>query len=96
MFYHKGKKVISPKIENYMTPLCLAIWISFSPSTYDKLELKTGLRRKEDIDKLIAILENRFGFICNSFQDKESYFGVSIAEESRDSFLSIIKPYKHY
>ena len=28
MFYHKGKKVISPEIANYMTPLCLAIWIS--------------------------------------------------------------------
>ena len=27
MFYHKGKKIIKPSIENYLTPLCLAVWI---------------------------------------------------------------------
>ena len=27
MFYHKGKKKISLKIENYLTPLSLAVWI---------------------------------------------------------------------
>ena len=27
MFYLKGKKIISPKLENYFTPLTLAIWI---------------------------------------------------------------------
>jgi hypothetical protein len=31
MFYRKGKKVIKPIIENYMTPLCLAIWVSSQP-----------------------------------------------------------------
>ena len=77
MFYHKGKKVINPKIENYMTPLCLAIWISFIPLAYDKLQLNTGLRRKEDIDRLIAILTNRFGLTCYSFQ-YQSYYGLEV------------------
>ena len=92
MFYHKGKKVINPKIENYMTPLCLAICISFLPLAYDKLQLNTGLHRKEDIDRLIAVLTNRFGLTCYSFQ-YQSYYGLGIAEESKDLLITIIKPY---
>ena len=96
MFYPKGKKVINLSIENYITPLSLAIWISSPSSAYGKLQIKTDLCRKEDIDKLIAILKNRFGFICYSFQCNKSYFGVGIAEESKDNFITIIKPYLQY
>jgi hypothetical protein len=77
MFYHKGKKVIKPVIENYITPLSLAIWISSLPLAYYKLQLNTGLRRKEDIDRLIAILTNRFGLTCYSFQ-YQSYYGLEV------------------
>jgi len=27
MFYKKGKKVLSPTIEQFITPLALAVWI---------------------------------------------------------------------
>lgn len=93
MFYRKGKKVINPKIENCVTPLCLAIWMSSIPLAYYKLQLNTDLRRKEDIDILIDILANRFDLTCYSFQYNKSYFGLGIAEESKDLFIAIIKPY---
>ena len=92
MFYRKGKKVINPKIENCVTPLCLAIWMSSIPLAYDKLQLNTDLRRKEDIDILIDILANRFDLTCYSFQ-YQSYYGLGIAEESKDLLITIIKPY---
>lgn len=93
MFYHKGKKVIKPFIENYMTPLSLAIWILSQPKNYEELKLYTGLRREEDINKLILILKNRYGFICYSIKDKNSFYGIGIANESKDLFRSIVQPY---
>lgn len=93
MFYHKGKKVIKPIIENYMTPLCLAIWISSHPNSYEELKFYTDFRRKEDIDKLILILKNRFGLICYSFKNKKSYFGIGIANESKELFKTLVDPF---
>lgn len=93
MFYHKGKIVIKAIIENYMTPLCLAIWILSQPKNYEEFKLYTGLRREEDINKLILILKNRYGFICYSIIDKNSFYGIGIANESKDLFRSIVQPY---
>ncbi len=93
MFYHKGKKVLKPKLEKYMTPLCLAVWIFSQPNGYEELKLYTGLRREEDINKLIFILKNKYGFICYSFIDKNSFYGISIANESKYSFRALLQLY---
>lgn len=93
MFYHKGKKVIKPVIEDFITPLSLAIWISSHPNNnYEELKFYTDFRRKEDIDKLIVILKNRFGLICYSFENRDSRFGIGIANESKESFITLIEP----
>ncbi|WP_431998961.1 hypothetical protein [Streptomyces fungicidicus] len=63
------------------------------PKGYEKLQLNTCFRSKEDIDKLILILKNRYDLISYSFKDNKNYFGVSIANESKYSFTSIIQPY---
>ena len=97
MFYHKGKKVINPKIEEFITPLSLAIWISSHPNSYEQLKFYTDFRRKEDIDKLISMLKNRFGLICYSIsstgKNKKSYFGIGIADESKELFKALVDPF---
>lgn len=93
MFYHKGKKVIKAKLENYITPLCLAVWMMSQYHGYKELKLSTCFCSEVDIDKLIAMLKNRYGFICYSFKDNNSYFGVGIANESKDSFIALVQPY---
>ena len=93
MFYKKGIKYISADLVKYITPLALAIWTMSQPKGYEELQLNTCFRSKEDIDKLILILKNRYDLISYSFKDNKNYFGVSIANESKDSFRSIIQPY---
>ena len=97
MFYHKGKKVINSMIEEFITPLCLAIWISSHPNSYEELKFYTDFRRKEDIDKLIPMLKNRFGLICYSIsstgKNKKSYFGIGIADESKELFKALVDPF---
>jgi hypothetical protein len=63
------------------------------PKSYEELKLYTGLRREEDINKLILMLKNRYGFICYSFQDKNSFYGIGIAKESKVSFRALVQPY---
>lgn len=92
MFYYKGKKVINPKIEEFITPLSLAIWILSQPLNYEELKLYAGLLREGDINKLILILKNRYGFICYSIKDKNSFYGIGIANESKYLFRSIVQP----
>ena len=97
MFYHNGKKVIIPKIEEFITPLSLAIWISSHPNSYEELKFYTDFRRKEDIDKLILMLKNRFGLICYSIsstgKNEKSYFGIGIADESKELFKALVDPF---
>ena len=105
MFYKKGIKYINKEIEQYLTPLALAILILSKPAQprtsldgrrakgYEEFNLYTGLRREEDINKLILILKNRYGFICYSIKDQNSFYGISIANESKDSFIALVQPY---
>jgi group I intron endonuclease len=95
MFYHKGKKVLNPKIEEFITPLSLAILISSQPKSSEELKFYTGLHREEDINKLTLMLKNRYGFICYIFKDKNSFYGIGIANESKDSFRALVQPYLH-
>lgn len=65
MFYSKGKKVIKPRIENYMTPFCLAIWISD-----DGCWAKPGVRiavncfTLAEVELLVKILKDKFNLDC--------------------------------
>lgn len=90
----KGVKYINKDLVNYITPLALAIWIS-DDGGFAKpgVRLATGLRKKEDIDKLIDILKTCFGFNFYSFQYNKSSFGLGIADDSKDSFITLIEPY---
>jgi len=60
---------------------------------YKELKLSTCFSSEVDIYKLIAMLKNRYGFICYSFKYNNYYFGVGIANESKDSFIALVQPY---
>jgi len=97
MFYHKGKKRISPKIENYITPLALAIWImddggwanpGVRISTYN-FELKEVqflvnlLEKLYDLDSTIQILKNG------------TQSSIYIKKESISKLIKLVMPYMH-
>jgi hypothetical protein len=96
MFYKKGKKVLSPSIEQFITPLALAVWI-MSSGKYIKgiVELTTNLSTKQDIERLIKILNNCFGLTCEISQCKKGFYVVVISRESVKLLQTIVLPYIH-
>lgn len=63
------------------------------PKSDEQLKFYTSLHKEEDVEKLIVMLKNRYGFICYSFKHNKSYFGIGIYNQSKDSFRALIQPY---
>lgn len=66
MFYRKGKKVVNPKIRNYMTtPLCLAIWIADDGGwAKPEVRIATNCFSLDEVKLLVKILKNKFNLDC--------------------------------
>ena len=97
MFYSKGKKRINTKIENYLTPLALAIWIMddgewvnpgvrLSTYSFDLNEVKflvSLLKKLYDLDCTVQILKNG------------TQSAIYIKKESVPQLTKIVLPYLH-
>jgi hypothetical protein len=104
LFYHKGKKVISRNIENYITPLSLAIWImddggwtkygvrlSTNAFSYDEIIILTDiLRRKFRLEVTIQKLSKPK--VQNKCEEKYSIYIKSI---SIPILIKTVRPYIH-
>ena len=65
MFYKKGKKYIHPEIENYLTPLALAIWIMDDGGwTKYGVRIATNDFKLTEVEFLIKVLKNKFNLDC--------------------------------
>lgn len=98
MFYHKGKKVIKPIIENYMTPLCLAIWIS-DDGCWAKpgVRIATNCFSYYEIELLVKILKNKFNLDCTIQLLKASNnYSIYIKASSIPILRKILLPHIHY
>jgi predicted type IV restriction endonuclease len=97
MFYKKGKKYINKEIEQYLTPLALAIWIMD-----DGMWAKPGIRiatnsfKLEEIKILVHILENKYQLNCSiqHLKDIDKY-SLYIWSSSVSTLKDIIFPYLH-
>jgi len=97
MFYHKGKKVIKPLIENYMTPLCLAIWIS-DDGCWAKpgVRIATNCFSYSEIELLVKILKNKFNLDCTIQLLKTSNnYSIYIKSSSIPTLRKILLPHMH-
>lgn len=97
MFYRKGKKIIRPELENYLTPLALAVWImddggwanpGVRISTYnfslDETKFLVSLLKKlYDLDCTVQILKNGV------------QSSIYIKKESVPKLIKIVLPYMH-
>lgn len=94
LFYKKGIKFISPKLEQYLTPLALAIWIM--DCGYNKknfLYINTKFQDIKDVKLLVNILIKNFGINCSIINNKDTYYGIKIAKSSIGALVSLIKPH---
>lgn len=65
MFYHKGKKVIKPMIEEFITPLSLAIWISDDGGwAKPGVRIATNSFSFVENELLVNILKRKFNLDC--------------------------------
>jgi len=97
IFYRKGKKIISPKLENYLTPLALAVWImddggwanpgvrisTYNFSLDETKFLVLLLKKLYDIDCTVQILKNGI------------QSSIYIKKESVPKLIKIVLPYMH-
>nr|YP_009558612.1 hypothetical protein [Capillidium heterosporum]AZZ06712.1 hypothetical protein [Capillidium heterosporum] len=93
MFYKKGVKVLKMELEKYFSPLALAIWcMSSGKHINGRIELSTNLRRDQDMEKLIKMLNNRFGLNCDINKQKKDLYVVVISKESVKLLQTIVLP----
>jgi hypothetical protein len=102
LFYKKGKKVIKLNIENYITPLTLAIWISevgtFAPSTGGRGGVRIACNSFTllELEYLASILKNKFDLDCTiqKIYIKDRYC-IYIKKNSIKNLEDLILPYLH-
>ena len=97
MFYHKEKKRISPKIENYFTPLALAVWIMD-----DGGWVKPGVRistysfKLEEVKFLVLLLKKLYNLDCTIQTLKNgTQSSIYIKKESIFKLTNLILLYMH-
>jgi len=97
IFYKKGKKLISYKIKNYLTPLALAIWISDDGGWVGHgVRISCNAYTLEEVKLLIRILNENFGLVCTiqNIYIKDRY-SIYIKSQSIPLLKSIVFPHLH-
>lgn len=97
MFYHKGKKRISFKLENYLTPMAIAIWIMDDGGWANPgVRISTYNFSLDEIKFLVSLLKKLYNLNCtiqilkNGIQSS-----IYIKKESIPKLTEIVLPYMH-
>lgn len=97
MFYNKGKKVISLKIEKYLTPLALAVWIMddggwAKPGT----RIATNSFKLEEVEFLASVLRKNFDLDCTVQKiGTIDQYSIYIKGSSIPALRKLVLPYLH-
>jgi ubiquinol-cytochrome c reductase cytochrome b subunit len=92
-FYKNEIKRVPPSIENYFTPLSLAVWIMD-----DGVALPYGLQVSthsfpfEDIQFLCFFLNKKYGLTCKTHKKKRK-FVIFICKKSMNRVRELVQPY---
>jgi len=57
------------------------------------LQLYAYVHTYEEIEKLISVLNNRYGFICSMYEYKKGKYRIDIDKKSMDSIKNIVTPF---
>ena len=93
LFYKKGKKYISPQLEQYLTPLALAIWIMDDGCWANSgVRIATNCFELEEVKLLVNILTKLYNLNC-TVQKIEGRYSIYITKESIPKLRNILLPY---
>ncbi len=97
-FYKDRKKIMPKLIYKWLTPLGLAVWFMDDGSVKSKNHkariINTQGFQKEEVVRLIKVLNDKFNLKCKLRKQKEGY-QIMILSESADDFARLIKNYMH-
>lgn len=98
MFYRKGRKIINPKIDNYLTPLALAVWIMDDGGWVGSgVRISTYNFSIEETKFLIYLLEESFNLHCTiQILKNGNQSSIYIKKESIPKLREIVFPYMHF
>lgn len=95
-FYKKGKKNVPKLIHRWLTPRVLAYWFMDDGSIKSReskgVILNTQGYGRQDIQKLIKVLQTKFSLGCKERKQKEG-FQIYISGKSYEKFVELVKPY---
>jgi heme/copper-type cytochrome/quinol oxidase subunit 2 len=93
LFYKNGVKYINPKLEFFLTPLALAIWIMDDGCwTGNGVRIATNCFKIEEVKILANILVKLYG-LNYSIQNIGGHYSIYITKESVPKLRDIILPY---
>ncbi len=97
MFYVNGVKIIPLCIEEYLSPLALAIWIMDDGCRASSgLKLATNSFTLTDIQFMCDVLTRKYGLTCSvNSAGVEGQYCISIHKSSMHHLASIVGPYIH-
>lgn len=91
-WYVDGVKVIPSNMDVLLTPIALAYWFMDDGGwTNDGIHMATNSFTKEDVLRLIGVLQSKYGLKC-SMHSRNRIF---IWKRSCPDFINIVKPYMH-
>lgn len=92
LFYHNKIKKVPENIEDYLTPLALAIWFMDDGSSQKSgYIISTNSFSVEEVNLLINILYSKFNVVANLHHKEQPV--IYITAKSKKLFRSIIEPY---
>lgn len=96
-FYINGVKVVPTITEQYLTPLALAIWIMDDGGLVSSgLKLSTNSFKKEDVDFLCNILNNKYKLKASTVSaGVPNQYNIYISKYSMPLLASIVRPHMH-
>jgi len=93
LFYKKGKKYINLKLEDYLTPLALSIWIMDDGSWVKSgVRIATNCFELVEVKILVNIITKLYNLNC-TIQNIEGRYSIYITKESIPKLKNIVLPH---
>ena len=95
LFYKKGTKYINPQLEQYLTPLALAIWIMDDGCWANSgVRIATNCFKLEEVKLLVNMLTKLYNLNC-TVQTIDGRYSIYITKECMPKLRDILLPYMH-
>lgn len=92
-FYPKGKKIVPKNLENFFSPLTIAIWIQEDGCALSSgLKIATNCFTFEDVEFLCQLFKTKYNIEASPNKDREQWV-IYIPKRSMSILAELIKDY---